>query len=93
MAYRYILPILVAVGGCAADQSVGCDATKAVQVPLQPIGQVFTAPVNVNGHELRLLLDTGANQTMLTASAVQRWGIPQSGRTYGIVIGTAGGSK
>ena len=34
-----------------------------------------------------MMLDTGFTGTMLTDSGVQKWGIAQSGRTYGIAVG------
>jgi hypothetical protein len=66
----YILPVLVALGGCASDQSVGCTAAKVAEVPLQPAGQILLVPVNVNGHTLQMILDTGAQKSVLTEFAV-----------------------
>jgi predicted aspartyl protease len=91
-ACRYIMPILAALGGCASDQSAGCTTAKIIEVPLQAVGQIFTVPVTVNGHDLQMILDTGNSTTTLTESGVQKWHIPQSGRTYSIGVGASGGS-
>ena len=88
----YILPVFVALGGCASDQSVGCTAAKVAEVPLQPAGQIFLVPVSVNGHTLQMILDTGAQKSVLTEFAVQKWHIPQSGRTFTVGVGNLGGS-
>jgi predicted aspartyl protease len=56
------------------------------------MGQIFLVPVSVAGHDLQMMLDTGDTATMLTDTAVQKWHIPQSGRTVSIGIGISGGS-
>jgi predicted aspartyl protease len=65
---------------------------KVAEVPLQPAGQIFLVPVNVNGHTLQMILDTGAQKSVLTEFAVQKWHIPQSGRTFTVGVGNLGGS-
>lgn len=90
VAYRYLLPILAALGGCADDPAPDC--SQVIRVPLQPIGRMYTVPVTVDGHDLHLMLDTGDSLTMLSEKAVQQWHIPQSGRTSSASVGMAGGS-
>jgi predicted aspartyl protease len=94
MYRRYMVPmILAALGGCMSDQSsLDCSVGRVAQVPLQPMGQSFLVTVSVAGHDLQMMLDTGATVTMLTDTAVQKWHIPQSGRTFSIGIGISGGS-
>jgi predicted aspartyl protease len=49
---------------------VVCTAAKVAEVPLQPAGQIFLVPVSVNGHTLQMILDTGAQKSVLTEFAV-----------------------
>ena len=55
-------------------------------------GSDILVPVSVNGHTLQMILDTGAQKSVLTEFAVQKWHIPQSGRTFTVGVGNLGGS-
>jgi predicted aspartyl protease len=85
------LRLLLLVLACC-EQGSGCDLVKVTQVPLEPKGRVFAVPVSVNGQSISMLLDTGANTSLLTDTAVQRLRIAQDGQTVTIVSGVAGGS-
>jgi predicted aspartyl protease len=78
------------LAGCEQDQ--GCDFVKVAQVPLEPRGQVFVVPVTVNGHAINMMLDTGAERSLLTEAAVQRLNIRRSDRTFSVVVGASSGS-
>jgi predicted aspartyl protease len=86
-----LLGLLLALAGCA--QAPGCNLVKVAEVPLQPArGRLFTVPVTINGHNLDMLLDTGASKSMLVDASVRRFGIRQDGRTVTILVGLNGGS-
>jgi predicted aspartyl protease len=76
----------------ACQQGSGCALVKVAQLPLEESDKVFLVPLTLNGHTLKMLLDTGAQKTMLDAGAVRRLGIPQDGRTFSIMVGIGGGS-
>ena len=78
------------LAGC--EQGSGCDLVKVTQVPLEPKGRLFTVPVSVNGQSISMVLDTGANTSLLTDTAVQRLGIAQRWANSHNSAGVAGGS-
>src|SRR5579862_2646241 len=82
--------IVLAFSGCASDPStIACTSPpQAVEVSLQPHSSSFLVPVEVNGHTLQMVLDTGGI-TSLTETSVQRWHIPQSGQ-FSVGIGYNG---
>jgi predicted aspartyl protease len=82
-----LLPMLA---GCQQDS--GCDLVKAAAVPLDAKGLLFVVPVTIGGHRLNMLLDTGAQRSVLDEGTVRRLGIPQDGRTATVMVGVAGGS-
>jgi predicted aspartyl protease len=82
--------LLVVLAGC--EQGSGCDLVKVAQMPLEPRNRLFTVSVTVNGHAISMLLDTGAEKSLLGEATVQRLSLARDGRTYTIVTGLAGGS-
>ena len=88
-------PVLIALfllvlAGC--QQGSGCDVVKVSQVPLEARGQLFAVPLTLGNHTLSMLLDTGAQRSMLDEATVRRLKIPQDGRTFTVMVGMAGGS-
>jgi len=65
---------------------------KVAELPLEVSNQVFIVPATINGHVLKMLLDTGAQRSLLDEATVRRLGIPQDGRTFTVMVGIAGGS-
>jgi aspartyl protease family protein len=51
----------------------------------------FWAEADVNGHEVRFLVDTGASAVALTADDARRLGIDPSGLNYNYSVATANG--
>ena len=78
------------LAGC--QQGAGCDLVKAAQVPLEPMNPLFAVPMTIGGHKLKILLDTGAQKSLLDEGTVRRLQIPQDGRTVTIIVGVAGGA-
>ena len=91
MSSRLITGLLLLVlAGCG--QGSGCDLVKVGEVSLEARNRLFAAPVAVSGHRLTLLLDTGAERSLLDQAAVRRLNIPQDGRTFSVEVGLGGGS-
>jgi predicted aspartyl protease len=66
----------------------GCDLVRVASARLEQARGVWTLPVEINGSRLRLILDTGAERTLLTETAVSRIGMLRDPhhetRTFGI---------
>jgi predicted aspartyl protease len=75
-------------GVAAIRAAPGCDTAPFTRVPLEPVSGVWSVPVDINGRRVRLILDTGAERTLLTEQAVAALGMardPQhQTRTFGI---------
>jgi predicted aspartyl protease len=93
--------LFLAVAGCAAAAGQrstsptiavapieGCDAVRVAAVKLAAMDGVWTLPVEINGSRLRLLLDTGAERTLLSQATVARLGMRRDAghqtQTFGI---------
>jgi predicted aspartyl protease len=72
----------------AEPPAQGCDLVRVAAARLELARGVWTLPVEINGNRLRLILDTGAERTLLTETAVSRIGMPRDPhhqtRTFGI---------
>jgi predicted aspartyl protease len=72
----------------AEAPATDCGLARVASVGLAPARGVWTVPVEINGSRLRLILDTGAERTLLTEDAVARIGMlrdpRRQTRTFGI---------
>jgi predicted aspartyl protease len=59
----------------AAQPVHDCNLIRVATAPLQQALGVWVVPVDINGTRLRLVLDTGAERTLLTEAAVARIGM------------------
>jgi predicted aspartyl protease len=55
----------------------GCNLVRVATVPIAQERGLWVVPVEINAGRLRLILDTGAERTLLTESAVARIGMPR----------------
>ena len=70
-----VLAACVAVAGCAADGPKRCTAARVASLPLQAgSGHVFT-DVMLNGQNVRMIVDTGANITVVSRVTANRLGL------------------
>jgi hypothetical protein len=58
-----------------ADAHVGCLVQQRATVPLSVTGSTILVPVEVNGITASFLLDTGAQRSVVTETAVERLGL------------------
>jgi predicted aspartyl protease len=65
---------------------------KVAQVPLEPVGRLFSVPVTLNSHPISMLLDTGAERSLLAEATVLRLNVERNGQTVTAVAGLAGGT-
>ena len=66
----------------------GCDVAVVASVALESLRGVWAVPVEINGSRVRLILDTGAERTLLTEATVARLAMLRDQhhqtRTFGI---------
>jgi predicted aspartyl protease len=85
---------IVALGGCATSEPAAKDAASACQLmrlaemPVKIHGSMLFVQATIQGAPATLLVDTGAERTLLTEAAVARLGLPRdyqrATQTYGI---------
>ena len=97
---RKLLPLLflLAVAGCATDpggpRADGtCPLIPLAQMPLEVHANLLFIQASIDGEPVTLLVDSGAERTLLTEAAVERLRLPRdmhhATRTYGIGSPTA----
>jgi predicted aspartyl protease len=93
-----VLLVLFAFAGCASDTGrprveAGCRLVRLAQVPLEARGDMLFVHGQIDDQPIKLLVDTGAERTLLTESAVDRLHLPRdfqhATRTFGIGSPTA----
>ncbi|HET8996969.1 MAG TPA: retropepsin-like aspartic protease [Acetobacteraceae bacterium] len=65
-----LLTLLALLGGCATQPY--CKLLPLAEMPVEDYRNLLVVPAEINGQPVRLLVDTGAERTMLTETAVQR---------------------
>jgi predicted aspartyl protease len=93
-----LLFVLLVIAGCAADigardTSGVCPLIRLAELPLEAHGNMLYVRATVGADPVILLVDTGAERTLLTEAAVDRLHLPRdfqhATRTYGIGSPTA----
>jgi predicted aspartyl protease len=86
LAAAVLLLLLAGLAGCAAPQS--CALVKLAEMPLESHENLMFVTAGIAGHKVRLLVDTGAERTVLTDATVRRIGLPHDvnhiTRSFGI---------
>ncbi len=81
-----LLLLFAGLAGCAAPES--CDLVPLAETPLDTRANLMFVTVIISGQPIRLLVDTGAERTVLTEAAVARLGLPHDRqhltRSFGI---------
>ncbi|HME26154.1 MAG TPA: retroviral-like aspartic protease family protein [Acetobacteraceae bacterium] len=86
----FALPLLLIQASCPPDAA--CNLEQVAQVPLELKNHVFVLPATVNGHAIEMLLDTGAQKSLLGEAAVQRLNLVRDARSYTSLMGLSGTS-
>jgi predicted aspartyl protease len=100
MMPRFLLALAVfCLGGCAAGDpgvraaSGFCELVRLAEIPVETYGSMLFVRAAIQGTPVLLLVDTGAERTLLTEAAVDRLHLPRdyqhATRTYGIGSPTA----
>ncbi|HUB12910.1 MAG TPA: retropepsin-like aspartic protease [Acetobacteraceae bacterium] len=86
-----LLLVLLVLAGCA-DPPPTCNLVPLASMPLETSRNLLFITAGVGGHPLRLLVDTGAERTVLTGAAVARLGLPRDPRHITRSFGIGGSS-
>ena len=97
---RALLVLTLLVLACCAaadpdtrDARLGCALNRLAEMPLETHGDLLFVRARIAGAPVLLLVDTGAERTLLTEAAVERLRLPRdhqhATRTYGIGSSTA----
>jgi predicted aspartyl protease len=98
MSRVLLLLVLLGIAGCAADPGARtvsgvCPLIRMATVPVEAHGNMLLVHATISGAPVTLLVDTGAERTLLTEAAVDRLHLPRdyqhAMRTYGIGSPTA----
>jgi len=93
-----ILAWLLALTACATDPGARradgtCPLIRLAEMPVEAHGNMLSVRATIDGGPVTLLVDTGAERTLLTEAAVERLRLPRdehhATRTYGIGRSTA----
>jgi predicted aspartyl protease len=82
--------LLLALASCPPDDA--CETPPVAQVPLELRNHVFVVPVTINGHAIDMLLDTGAQKSLLGEAVVQRLNLVRDARSNTSLTGLSGTS-
>jgi predicted aspartyl protease len=98
-AFALVVFALIVLAGCAGskpetkDAAWACRLTPVAEMPVQTDGRMLFVQATTLGVPVTLLVDTGAERTLLTEAAVERLHLPRdyqhATRTYGIGNTTA----
>ena len=84
---RHAACLLVVLLIAACTEPASCPLVRLAQTPLDVQSNLMFVPAGINGQPVRLLVNTGAERTILTEAAAARLGLS---RNTGHVTRTAG---
>ncbi len=93
-----VVLVLLGFAGCANDTGgrrieAACTLVRLARVPLEARGDMLFVHARIDGEPIKLLVDTGAERTLLTEATVDRLRLPRdfqhATRTFGIGSPTA----
>ncbi len=91
---RLTLPCLLLLAGCTgapqANKPQACTVQRAATVPIQLDLGFLTVPATLEDKPVTMLVDTGAERTMLTPSAVQALRLDRDRHRHTTISGTGG---
>jgi predicted aspartyl protease len=87
-AFAGLALLLLVLASCPSDAA--CDLVQVAQVPIALENHLFIIPVTIDGHPIDMLLDTGAQKSLLGESAVQRLRLVRDARSYTSLMGLSG---
>jgi hypothetical protein len=84
------LVILVLLARCGATPGIDCDLTMVAQMPLEVQDRLLVVPAGINGKWVHLVVDSGAERTLISDAAADRLGLPHDPRYTSRSLGIGG---
>jgi predicted aspartyl protease len=84
------LLLLVFLARCDPAPEIDCNLTMVAQMPLQVQDHLLVVPVGINGKWVHLVVDSGAERTMIGDAAANRLGLPHDPRYVVRSVGIGG---
>jgi predicted aspartyl protease len=84
------LLLLVLLARCGTTPAIDCNLTMVAQMPLQVEHHLLVVPVGINGKWVRLVVDSGAQWTILNETAAERLKLPRDPRQVARSAGIGG---
>src|SRR5258708_4399763 len=81
--------LLLLVSACVSNP-INCDLIVDAQVPLEVHNRLLVVPAGINGRWVKLLVDTGAERTVLSSDVVERLGLERDDKTITVSTGVGG---
>jgi len=83
----------LAFAAAASQAAADCKLQKIVDVPVTMDGLHGTVPAQINGHDTRFTIDTGAFFSVVGSDAAAQFGMRKSSVPFGMVVRGVGGSE
>ncbi len=91
LALSAIALLLLLVGsGCAPEAGLSCDLVVLARLPLEVQKRLLIVTVGIDGQTVRLVVDSGAERTTLSESAVKRLHLERDPKRIGTSLGLGG---
>ncbi|MBV9251710.1 MAG: aspartyl protease family protein [Acetobacteraceae bacterium] len=85
------LALVLALSACASQES--CNVVPVAEMPLDARSNLLTVPAAIGGKPVQMLVDTGAERTVLSETAARRLGLPQDPKHASHHLGIGGTSS
>src|ERR1022692_756336 len=85
----FVCLLLLAVSACAYNP-INCDLVVVAQIPLEVRNHLLVVPAGIGGKWVTLLVDTGAERTVLNGDIVTRLGLARDEKTVTRSSGVGG---
>lgn len=93
-AWRPLLLLLLGLlSACAQQATLDCSLVRITEMPLKHERRLLTVPVGINGEWVTLLVDTGAERSMITEETVERLKLPRDQRFVTRSAGVGGATQ
>jgi predicted aspartyl protease len=75
-----VLLFLVLLAGCDTAPEIDCNLAMIAQMPLQVQDRLLVVPAGINGKWVHLVVDSGAERSMVSGATADRLGLPHDAR-------------
>jgi hypothetical protein len=87
---QWIVCLLLLLVSACASNPVNCDLAVVAKMPLEVHNRLLVVPAGINGKWVTLLVDTGAERTILSEEAATRLGLARDAKTITRSTGMGG---